>query len=50
MLPRVYADFQKLDDFNRLELICHGTLEDFKRINLQEGMKVIFYSDDIEIG
>ena len=38
--PRVYADFQNLDDQNRLRLTCPGTLQDLKRegIQLREGM------------
>jgi hypothetical protein len=46
--PRVYADFQNLDDENRLRLICAGTRRDLKRqgIELQEGMALTFYTDD----
>jgi hypothetical protein len=46
--PRVYADFQNLDDENRLRLNCAGTLEDLKRhgIELREGLVLTLYSDD----
>ncbi len=49
-IPKVYADFQKLDDFNRLQLTCAGTLQDLKRhgIQLQEGMVLTFYMDDAD--
>ena len=30
-IPRVYADFQNLDDLNRLRLHCAGTLQDLER-------------------
>ena len=37
--PRVYADFQNLDDENRLRLTCAGTRQDLERhaIELREG-------------
>jgi hypothetical protein len=46
--PKVYADFQNLDDFNRLRLSCAGTQQDLKRqdITLREGMALTFYTDD----
>jgi hypothetical protein len=46
--PRVYADFQNLDDENRLRLICAGTRDDLERqgIELREGMALTFYTDD----
>ena len=48
--PRVYADFQNLDDANRLLLTCAGTLQDLQRqeIQLQEGLLLTFYSDDAD--
>jgi hypothetical protein len=48
--PRVYADFQNLDDANRLRLTCAGTLRDLQRqgIQLQEGLVLTFYSDDAD--
>ena len=48
--PRVYADFQNLDDANRLLLTCAGTLQDLQRqeIQLQEGLVLTFYSDDAD--
>ena len=46
--PKVYADFQNLDDTNRLRLTCAGTIDDLARqcIQLQEGMVLTFYTDD----
>ena len=47
---RIYADFQNLDDFNQLRLICAGTLQDLQSqgIQLQEGMVLTFYTDDAD--
>src|SRR5712692_7299334 len=47
-IPRVYADFQNLDDYNRLRLTCAGTLQDLERhgIQLHEGLVLTFYTDD----
>lgn len=49
-IPRVYADFQNLDDANRLRLTCAGTLQDLERqgLQLQEGLVLTFYSDDAD--
>jgi hypothetical protein len=46
--PRVYADFQNLDDENRLRLTCAGTRRDQERqgIKLHEGMTLTLYTDD----
>ena len=46
--PKVYADFQNLDDANRLRLTCAGTKEDLARqgIDLREGLVLTFYMDD----
>jgi hypothetical protein len=46
--PRVYADFQNLDDENRLRLTCAGTRRDLERqeVELREGMVLTFYTDD----
>jgi len=48
--PKIYADFQNLDDANRLRLTCAGTLQDLQRqgIQLQEGQILTFYSDDAD--
>jgi hypothetical protein len=48
--PRVYADFQNLDNLNRLRLTCAGTVEDLSRqgIRLQEGLVLTFYMDDAD--
>jgi len=46
--PRLYADFQKLDDEGRTILVCWGTYHDLDQlgIELREGLEVVFYSDD----
>ena len=48
--PRVYADFQNLDDFNRLRLTCQGTLEDITKqgVHLKEGLVLTLYTDDAD--
>jgi hypothetical protein len=48
--PRVYADFQNLDDANRLRLTCAGTLQDLAKHGLQlhEGLVLTLYSDDAD--
>jgi hypothetical protein len=48
--PKVYADFQNLDDSNRLRLTCAGTRQDLQRhgIQLQEGCVLTFYMDDAD--
>ena len=48
--PRLYADFQNLDDFNRIRLTCAGTLADLSRqqIELRDGMAVTLYTDDAD--
>jgi hypothetical protein len=48
--PRVYADFQNLDDANRVRLICAGTLEDLSRqqITMHEGLVLTLYMDDAD--
>jgi len=49
-MSRVYADFQNLDDTNRLRLTCAGTFQDLERqgIQLREGLILTFYSDDAD--
>ena len=49
--PKVYADFQNLDDTNRLRLTCAGTIDDLARqcIELKEGMVLSFYTDDANL-
>ncbi len=46
--PLVYADFQNLDDENRLRLTCAGTRQDLERqgIELREGLRLTLYTDD----
>ncbi len=48
--PRVYADFQNLDNENRVRLTCQGTREDLARqgIELQEGLVLTLYTDDAD--
>jgi len=48
--PRIYADFQKLDDERRTILVCRGTAQDLEeqRVTLVEGMRVMLYSDDAD--
>jgi hypothetical protein len=48
--PKIYADFQNLDDYNRLRLTCAGTLQDLERhgIQLHEGLVLTFYTDDAD--
>jgi hypothetical protein len=48
MTDMVYADFQNLDDLNRLRLTCAGTREDLQRlkIDLRDGLVLRFYTDD----
>lgn len=47
-MARVYADFQNLDDENRLRLTCAGTRRDLEQqgIELREGMALTLYTDD----
>jgi hypothetical protein len=49
-LSRIYADFQNLDDDNRLRLTCVGTLEDLQRqgVELTEGLRLTFRTDDAD--
>jgi hypothetical protein len=49
-LPRVYADFQNLDDDHRLRLSCAGTRRDLERqgIELREGLALTLYTDDAD--
>lgn len=46
--PRVYADFQNIDEANRLRLTCAGTWQDLTQhgITLHDGLVLTFYSDD----
>ncbi len=48
--PKIYADFQNLDDLNRLRLTSVGTLQDLERhgIELQEGLVLTLYTDDAD--
>jgi len=46
--PRIYADFQNLDDDNCLRMTCAGTRRDLERqgIELREGTTLTLYGDD----
>jgi hypothetical protein len=46
--PRIYADFMKTIDSERLLLTCNGTFKDLDRlkISLVEGLEATFYMDD----
>lgn len=48
--PRIYADFQNLDDSNRVRLTCAGTAADLARqgIELREGLVLTLYMDDAD--
>ena len=48
--PKVYADFQNLDDHNRLRLTCAGTQQDLAQqgLQLKEGLELTFYTDDAD--
>ena len=48
--PRVYADFHSADAKGHLRLNCVGTLQDLsrQRIVLEEGLRLMLYSEDLE--
>ena len=48
MLPKIYGDFHKLDDDNRIRLTTVGTQRDLQRlgVQLEEGMALTLYMDD----
>lgn len=50
MNPRVYADFQNLDDDNRVRLDARGTLDDLARLglSLSDGLALTLYTDDAD--
>lgn len=50
MRPRIYADFQNLDDENRVRLNCRGTHTDLARmgLNLSDGLAVTLYTNDAD--
>jgi hypothetical protein len=52
MRPRVYADFQNLDDENRVRLDTAGTRHDLARLGLQlaDGLSLTLYTDDADEG
>jgi hypothetical protein len=48
--PKIYADFQNLDDLHRLRLTCAGTRQDLERqrVQLSEGLVLTLYTDDAD--
>ena len=48
--PRIYADFQNLDDSNRIRLTCVGTIADLDRngVTLHSGLELTLYTDDAD--
>jgi len=48
--PRIYADFQNLDENNRIRLTSEGTRTDIARIGLElkEGLRAAFCMDDAD--
>src|SRR5579871_3260234 len=48
--PIIFADFQNLDDLNRLRLTCSGTRQDLDRqgIQLRDGLVLTVYMDDAD--
>lgn len=46
----IYADFMKTDDEGRIILACYGTKQDLEKygIELEEGLELTFYSDDVD--
>ena len=48
--PKVYADFQNLNESNQIRLNCAGTLRDLERegIRLQDGLVLTLYTDDAD--
>jgi hypothetical protein len=49
-MSRIYADFQNLDDQNRIRLNTVGTREDLGRagLELSEGLRISLYTDDAD--
>src|SRR3989337_512189 len=49
-LPKIYADFQNVDDYGRLKLTCLGTRQDLERqgIVLHEGLTLTLYTADAD--
>jgi hypothetical protein len=47
---KIYADFNNLDNHNRLKLTCSGTIADLAHqgIALEEGLTLTFYMDDAD--
>ncbi|HKB04824.1 MAG TPA: hypothetical protein VKD90_21555 [Gemmataceae bacterium] len=50
MKPRLYADFQNLDDDGHVRLNTQGTFHDLSRLGLTltEGTALILYTDDAD--
>lgn len=49
-IPKIYADFHKVDENGRLILICIGTKSDIEKygVEFQDGMVITFYCDDAD--
>ena len=49
-LPEIYADFNKLDDQNRIRLTTLGSIEDIARqaLQLRDGLPLIVTMDDAD--
>jgi hypothetical protein len=47
---KIYHDLQSVDDRRRLILNLNGTIRDLNKydINLKEGLKLTFWSDDLD--
>jgi hypothetical protein len=50
MKPRIYADFNNLDDENRVRLNTRGSAQDLTRLGVQlsDGLEVTLYTDDAD--
>ncbi len=49
MKPRIYADFQKLDEQGRAILSCFGSVRDLGgQSDLVHGLAITLYSDDLD--
>jgi hypothetical protein len=50
MKPRIYADFNNLDDENRVQLNTRGTAKDLGRLGIEfsDGLEVTLYTDDAD--
>ena len=51
MMTRIFADFHNADPQGRLSLNCNGTVHDLSTqgIQLSEGLRLLFYSEELEV-